>query len=158
MNTADSNKALYFRNNTIVLTTPGSRIGGSLLENGQPPTNAAYAPSGNRAWLQAANMLGYTIQSDGSLGECKIQTAGNALNLWGVINGIEILWVGATLLHGHAVNDAALSSGKNVYVRAGAADRCCLNPRYAGQSPWQAKAGVVYSPGPFAPSPPGTSS
>ena len=153
MNTGDSNKPYHFRNNTIVLTTPGSKVGGSLLENGQPPTNAAYAPSGNRVWLQAANLLGYTVQPNGLLGECRIQTAGNALNLWGVINGMEVLWIGATGLHGHAVNDAALSSGRNIYVRSGTARNCCLNPRYAGQNPWQHKAGVVYSPGPFTPAP-----
>lgn len=142
MNLGDSNQPHYNRNNTVVLTTNGSKNGGSLLEYGQPGTNAAYAPYGNKVWLQAANLL-FDAQS---------QTAANALNLWGTIKGVDVLWIGAKGLHGHAVN-ADPGSFTNVRVEQGSAVNCCLNPRYAGQNPWQTKGGVLYSPGPFTPSP-----
>jgi hypothetical protein len=142
MNLGDSKQPHYNRNNTIVLTTNGSRNGGSLLEYGQPGTNAAFAPYGNRVWLQAANLLF----------DAKSQTAANALNLWGAVNGLDVLWVGASNLHGHAVN-AVFGTYKNTRIEAGHATNCCLNPRYRGDSPWLKHSGLVYSPGPFTPTP-----
>jgi hypothetical protein len=142
MNLGDSNQPHYNRNNTIVLTSHGSRNGGSLLEYGQPTGNAAYAPSGNKVWLQAANLL-FDAQS---------QTGANALNLWGAIASLDVLWIGATNLHGFAVK-VGPGSFHNVQVLAGAASNCCLNPRYRGQNPWQRGGGIAYAPGPFTPKP-----
>lgn len=128
--------------NTFVLTTPGSKMGGSLLEVGSG--NTAQVPANNQAWLQASNLLQ----------DAKVQTAGNALNAYGYINGLTVLAVIADGLHGFAVNSHPYSGGPySVTVRDGSASRCCLNPRYAGQNPWQRNGGVLYSPGPFAPSP-----
>jgi hypothetical protein len=142
MNLGDCNQPFYNRNNTIVLTTEGSRNGGSLIEYGQPSTNSKYAPYGNRLWLQAANLLF----------DAKSQTAANALNLWGSIGGVEVLWIGASGLHGHAVN-AVFGSYANVKVETGSAVNCCLNPRYKGQNPWMKHGSMVYAPGPFTPVP-----
>jgi hypothetical protein len=126
--------------NTLVLTTPGSKLGGSLLEVGS--TSSTRAPSGNKAWLQAADLLQ----------DAQIQTAANALNLWGHIGTLDVLWIGASGLHGHAVS-AASGSYKDVRIESGEAVNCCLNPRYKGQSPWMKHAGLSYAPGPFTPAP-----
>jgi hypothetical protein len=142
MNLGDTEAKFANRNNTIVLTTEGSKNGGSLLEYGQPGDNATFAPSGNRVWLQAANML-FDAQS---------QTGGNCLNLWGTVASIDVLWIGASGLHGHAVASDP-GSYKAPRIETGSAVNCCLNPRLHGQNPWQTAGGIVYSPGPFTPKP-----
>jgi hypothetical protein len=143
MNMADCAAPFYARNNVVVLITTGSKNGGSLLEYGQPGGQwAPYAPYGNKVWLQAANLL-FDAQS---------QTGGNCLNLWGSIAGIDVLWIGATGLHGHAVASAP-GSYKATRIETGSAVNCCLNPRLHGQNPWQTAGGIVYSPGPFTPHP-----
>ena len=143
MNMADCAQPHYARNNVVVLSTEGSRYGGSLLEYGQPGGQwAPFAPYGNKVWLDAKNLL-FDAQS---------QAGGNALNLWGTISGIDVLWIGASGLHGYAVASSP-GSFKATKIEAGEAVNCCLNPRYKGKNPWQKTGGIVYAPGPFTPTP-----
>jgi hypothetical protein len=120
--------------NTVVLTTPGSKIGGALLELGS--SRQAWAPTGNRLWLQAANLLQ----------DAQTQTAGNGLNVWGYLGALDVLWLGASGLHGFALHSSPYGGtfAGPVRVKAGSAVNCCLNPRYRGQSPWMTKGGVQY--------------
>lgn len=135
----NSHTAYRIDNNTFVLTTPGSKMGGSLLEVGT--SQQALAPTGNQAWLSAANLLQDAVT----------QTAGNALNLWGYIGTLDVVSVTASGLHGYAVHSAPSASYGAVGVDTGSGVNCCLNPRYAGQSPWMSNGGVKYAPGPFQP-------
>ena len=139
----NSHTAYRIDNNTIVLTTPGSKVGGSLLEVGT--SQQALAPTGNRVWLEAANLTQDVTQ----------QTAANALNLWGYLGRLDVLNVTAEGLHGFAVHsDPSYGNYSGpVTVHQGTAKSCCLNPRYKGQNPWQKAGGIKYAPGPFSPQP-----
>lgn len=138
---------------TIVLTSLGSKVGGSLLEVGSG--KSSNVPKGIVAWIHAEDLLGQTVQSDGSLGECKIQTAGNALNVYGYVAGLRVLWVYAKGLHGNAVHSDPYNNGSNydVSIEAGYAESCCLNPRLKGQNPWQQNHVKYPNPGALSPAP-----
>jgi hypothetical protein len=72
----------------------------------------------------------------------KIQTGGNALQLWGNTSnlGLDVKYLEGTNLQGFAVRDHGVYSGqvcKNVTVEQGTASNTNQNPLYAGQNPWQ---------------------
>jgi hypothetical protein len=132
MLTSDANAGYVFRNNTVVLSTTGSALGGSLLEIGD--SDAKLTPYGNKLWLDAMNLLQ----------DAKTQTAGNALNLWDYVGSLDVLWIGAKNLHGKAVM-AGSGTFAGIKIDAGHAVGCCQNPNQKLGSPWGTAPGIAYT-------------
>jgi hypothetical protein len=76
------------------------------------------------------------------------QTGGNAIQFWGVAGqAADIKYLEASNLQGFALYDHGMYSGATLHgvtVEYGRAAKTNLNPRYAGQNPWQKGKGEVY--------------
>lgn len=80
----------------------------------------------------------------------KIQTGGNATQVWGSLGtGIVYKVIEADNLQGKAFWCNALGGTPEIKILAGIATRCVQNPRWKGQSPWDKHPGVTY-PNPAA--------
>jgi hypothetical protein len=143
MNLQDGNK-LTVRDNIVALYVHDCpKYGGSAIECGV--LAGGTQPHGNHYYVKASRLLMFA----------KSQTAGNGVNLWGGPqhdNTFHVVEVDD--IAGHAVNtDLSSATYTNVVVRQGTATNYCQNPRYAGNSPWSKRHGIIYSPGPFSPQP-----
>ena len=80
----------------------------------------------------------------------KRQTGGNGLQLWGDTEQARPrreVPRSPQRAQGRALDTTGLSPGQSlsgVTVEYGLASRTNLNPRYAGQGPWDSKGGVAY--------------
>ena len=77
------------------------------------------------------------------------QTGGNGLQLWGDTDklGLDVKYLEVEHAQGRALDTHGLNRGQSlagVTVEYGRATNTNLNPRFAGQSPWDSYGGVVY--------------
>lgn len=77
------------------------------------------------------------------------QTGGNGLQLWGDTDtlGLDVKYLEVDNAQGRALDCEGLYPGhtlSGVTVEYGRASRTNLNPRYAGQSPWDVRGGAAY--------------
>jgi hypothetical protein len=97
------------------------------------------APVRNTIYERAANL---TFVS-------RTQTGGNAIQFWGVSGqSADIKYLRADNIQGRALQAGGMFPGaklSGVRVEYGHASRTNLNPRYAGQSPWDRRGGVAYT-------------
>jgi hypothetical protein len=79
----------------------------------------------------------------------KRQTGGNGLQLWGDTDtlGLDVKYLEVRNAQGRALDTQGLDSGQSlagVTVEYGRATKTNLNPRFAGESPWDSYGGVAY--------------
>jgi hypothetical protein len=79
----------------------------------------------------------------------KRQTGGNGLQLWGDTDklGLDVKYLEVVHAQGRALDTQGLNRGSSlagVTVEYGRASKTNLNPRFAGESPWDSYGGVVY--------------
>ncbi|HEU5477051.1 MAG TPA: hypothetical protein VFU64_04380, partial [Gaiellaceae bacterium] len=109
------------------------------------PTGAAIeygsrniAPVDNTIYLKALNLT-FVSQT---------QTGGNAIQFWGVSGqSADIKYLEVTNAQGYGLFDGGMYSGTTltgVTEQYGRASDTNLNPRYAGNNPWQTNKDVVY--------------
>jgi hypothetical protein len=76
------------------------------------------------------------------------QTGGNAIQFWGIGGqSADIKYLEVHNAQGYGLFDGGMYPGTTltgVTVEYGRASNTDLNPRYAGQNPWDLSAGVVY--------------
>ena len=77
------------------------------------------------------------------------QAGGNGLQLWGYTNklGLDVKYLEVSRAQGYAVRTSGLYPGQNLHgvtIEYGRASHTNLDPRSAGQSPWQRGGNVVY--------------
>lgn len=137
MNLQDSNHSSVRNNIVAIYVHDCPKYGGSAIECGV--ASGGSQPYGNHYYIKAERLLM----------NAKSQTAGNGMNWWGgaqhdnIVHVIEVDHIA-----GHGINqDSSSAAYTNVVVQAGTATNYCLNPRYAGQSPWMKRKGMVYAPG-----------
>ena len=77
--------------------------------------------------------------------DAQTMVAGSGAQIWGEAHDIEVQCEG-TDLHGRCVDTNGLYSvATGIRVTHGVARRCCLNPKLAGQDPFQPHPGVTYT-------------
>lgn len=143
MNVQDSNKS-SFRNNTVAIYCHDCvKYGGSVLECGVE--SGGTQPHGNSYYVKGYRMLMNALH----------QGAGNGVNQWGgAAHDNTFVVVEVDEMAGYAMNMGAQTGTlTNVRVAQGTATNTNQNPRFAGKNPWMKGHGLVYSPGPFTPSP-----
>ena len=102
---------------------------------------------GNELGVATGNVLYLKCVNETNV--AKRQTGGNALQIWGNTNtlGLDVKYLEGDNLQGFAYLDSGISSGqtaKGVTIEYGRASHTNLNPRYAGQNPWQHSFGEIY--------------
>ena len=106
---------------------------GAAIEYG----SAGVAPVNNTIILKAVNLTDVA----------QTQTGGNALEFWGVAGqGADVKYLEVSNAQGYGVEDGGMNghSLAGVTVDYGRASNTNLNPRYAGDNPWQTDDHVVY--------------
>ena len=133
----DANQTNAFTNNRFAFYAHDISVG-ACVEYG----NNQGVATGNVLYLKCVNETEVA----------QTQTGGNALQLWGNIDNttkatLKVKYLEGNNLQGFAYRDAGLSSGTDasgISIEYGRASSTNQNPRYAGQSPWDLSAGVVY--------------
>ncbi len=142
----------------------GTGIHGAILWDA--PTNYAFTnnrfafyahdiPTGACVELgneQPASQAGGNVLYEKCVNETEVahrQTGGGGLQLWGDTNALrlDVKYLEVDNAQGRAVDTQGLDRGQSlagVTVEYGRAVNTNLNPRFAGQSPWDAYGGVVY--------------
>ena len=108
---------------------------------------------------QPASQAGGNVLYEKCVNETEVakrQTGGNGLQLWGDTDnlGLDVKYLEVVNAQGRALETGGIDQGQSlagVTVEYGRATNTNLNPRFAGQSPWDSYGGVVYSEfGPLA--------
>jgi hypothetical protein len=132
----DANTSYGFTNNRFAFYAHDIPTGACIeLGNDQPSSRAG----GNVLYERCLNETEVARQ----------QTGGNGLQLWGATNtlGLDVKYLEVDNAQGRALDTQGLNPGDSlagVTVEYGRALRTNLNPRYAGQSPWDSYGGVAY--------------
>jgi hypothetical protein len=94
------------------------------------------------------------VKAKNSKFQSKTQTGGNATQVWGKLGtGIVYKVIEADDIMGKAFwCNAMTNPNADIRIMAGTATRCCQNPRWSRQGPWDKKSGVSY-PNPTAMTP-----
>jgi hypothetical protein len=132
----DGATAGNFTNNRFAFYAHDIPTGACVEFGNDDPTSQA---TGNVLYLKCMNATDVARK----------QTGGNALQIWGHTDrlGLDVKYVEGENLQGFCLQANGISSGqtaKGVTVEYGRASHTNLNPRYAGQNPWDRSAGVVY--------------
>ena len=112
------------------------------------PTGAC-VQAGNNTLPTAAGGNVLYLKCVNETEDATTQTGGNAIQFWGYTNnlGLDIKYLEGDNLQGYALWGGGLYSGqalKGVTVEYGRASNTNLNPRYAGQNPWDPVVSVAY--------------
>lgn len=132
----DSQTSYPFTNNRFAFYVHDIPTGACVeLGNEQPASQA----SGNVLYEKCVNEMEVAHR----------QTGGNGLQLWGDTDnlGLDVKYLEVRNAEGRALDTQGLSPGcslAGVTVEYGFASSTNLNPRFAGQSPWDSYGGVAY--------------
>jgi hypothetical protein len=132
----DANQIGNFTNNRFAFNMHDIPTGACVeFGNDQPLSQA----TGNVLYLRCVNATKVAVRQGG----------GNALQCWGdtITLGLDVKYIEGDNLQGHAFWAGGVYPGQNlrgVTIEYGRASRTNLNPRYAGQSPWDRRYGVAY--------------
>lgn len=132
----DANSGYAFTNNRFAFYAHDIPTGACVeLGNDQPSSRAA----GNVLYEKCVNETEVATR----------QTGGGGLQLWGDTNSLrlDVKYLEVDNAQGRALDSQGLNPGQTlngVTVEYGRASRTNLNPRFAGQSPWDSYGGVVY--------------
>ncbi|HEX5175157.1 MAG TPA: hypothetical protein VFV91_13550 [Gaiellaceae bacterium] len=132
----DANTNYAFTNNRFAFNAHDIPTGACVeLGNDQPSAQA----SGNVLYEKCVNETEVASQ----------QTGGNGLQLWGDTDtlGLDVKYLEVDNAQGRALDTQGLyprRTLRGVTVEYGRASRTNLNPRFAGQNPWDSYGGVVY--------------
>ena len=132
----DANTGYGFTNNRFAFYAHDIPTGACVeLGNDQPSSQA----TGNVLYEKCVNETEVATR----------QTGGNGLQLWGDTDtlGLDVKYLEVDNAQGRALDTQGLYPGRTlagVTVEYGRAYRTNLNPRYAGQTPWDSYGGVAY--------------
>jgi hypothetical protein len=132
----DANQTANFTNNRFAFYAHDIPVGACVeFGNNQPSSRA----TGNILYLKCVNETAVARRQGG----------GHGLQLWGDTDhlSLDVNYLEVDRAQGLAVNTHGLNAGRSlsgVTVEYGRASKTNLNPRYAGQNPWDAYGGVTY--------------
>jgi hypothetical protein len=132
----DANQTGNFTNNRFAFDMHDIPTGTCVeFGNDQPSSQA----TGNVLYLRCVNETEVAVRQGG----------GHGLQLWGDTDhlGLDVKYLEVDHAEGLALNSQGIYPGQSlsgVTVEYGRASQTNLNPRYAGQSPWDSYGGVAY--------------